>query len=281
VLGPADASGDLERRLRQPVPKVSASAPEPAPTGSAAESSQGSTAVRAATSKSKTPADHAGARSSGIQPERRAPRRWIPILIILVLLLIGAGVTTGVLLTNRSGAVPPQAGSASSTGGSKSTAPAQGSRIPIVDGRDFDPQGDDKTENPALVKYAYDGKLTTRWKTVQYLNNPRLGGIKRGVGLVLDLGTSQPVRSAVLTLSGTSTKVELRVPKTDPAQITKPPMASDSLWRSVAKQSKAGRNATLTPSQPVTTRFVLIYLTSLPKEGKGYRGGVYEVEVRQ
>jgi putative peptidoglycan lipid II flippase len=282
VLGPADASGDLERRLRQPVPKVSASAAGQAGSaGSAATGSSPGAAVRPATSKPKPAAERAGARSTGAPGTRRPPRRWIPILIILLLLLIGAGVTTGVMLTNRSGAAPPKAGSATKTGSSKSTAPVQGSRIPIVAGHDFDPQGDDKTENPALVKYAYDGKLTTRWKTVQYLNNPKLGGIKRGVGLVLDLGTSQPVRSAVLTLSGTGTKVELRVPKTDPAQITKPPMASDNLWRSVAKQSKAGRNATLTPSQPVTTRFVLIYLTSLPKEGKGYRGGVYEVEVRQ
>jgi putative peptidoglycan lipid II flippase len=31
----------------------------------------------------------------------------------------------------------------------------------------------------------------------------------------------------------------------------------------------------------VTTRYVLVYLTSLPKEGNGYRGGIYEVEVQQ
>ncbi len=36
---------------------------------------------------------------------------------------------------------------------------------------------------------------------------------------------------------------------------------------------------TLAPGQSVTTRYVLVYLTSLPKEGKGYRGGIYEVEV--
>jgi putative peptidoglycan lipid II flippase len=280
VLGPADASGDLERRLRQPVPKVSVSAAEPGPGRAAtAESSRGSTSVRPATPKPKPTSE--GARSSGPPTTRRRPRRWIPILIILVLLLISAGVTAGVVLTNRSGAAPAKADAPSSTGASKSTAPVQGSRIPIANGRDFDPQGDDKTENPTLVKYAYDANLTTRWKTLRYLNNPRLGGIKRGVGLVLDLGTAQPVRSAALTLSGSDTNIELRVPKTDPAQITNPPMASDSLWRSVAKQSKAGRNTTLTASQPVTTRFVLIYLTSLPKEGKGYRGGVYEVEVRQ
>ena len=59
---------------------------------------------------------------------------------------------------------------------------------------------------------------------MQYLRNPKLGGIKRGVGLVLDLGTAQPVREVRLTLSGNGTEVELRVPKQDPAGTTKPPM---------------------------------------------------------
>jgi putative peptidoglycan lipid II flippase len=56
-------------------------------------------------------------------------------------------------------------------------------------------------------------------------------------------------------------------------------MGSDNRWRTVASQSKAGASATLTAKQSVTTRYVLVYLTSLPKEGKGYRGGIYEVDV--
>jgi putative peptidoglycan lipid II flippase len=39
------------------------------------------------------------------------------------------------------------------------------------------------------VKFAYDGNPSTRWRTVQYFGNPKLGNIKRGVGLVLDLDT--------------------------------------------------------------------------------------------
>ena len=115
---------------------------------------------------------------------------------------------------------------------------------------------------------------------MQYLRNPKLGGLKRGVGLVVDLGTAQPVSEVRLTLSGKGTDVELRVPANDPAGTVKPPLTSDRDWRSVAKQSQAGATATLTPGEPVATRYVLVYLTSLPKEGQGYRGGIYEVEVR-
>ena len=56
-------------------------------------------------------------------------------------------------------------------------------------------------------------------------------------------------------------------------------LSSAELWRTVAAESKAGGSATLTATQDVTTRYVLVYLTSLPKEGTGYRGGIYEVEV--
>ena len=66
--------------------------------------------------------------------------------------------------------------------------------IAITGAREFDPQGEDKSENPDEVAYAYDKNPKTRWRTVQYLRNPKLGGIKRGVGLIFDLGIAQPVR---------------------------------------------------------------------------------------
>ena len=114
---------------------------------------------------------------------------------------------------------------------------------------------------------------------MRYLGNPELGGLKRGVGLVVDLGTPVPVNGVNLRLSGNGTDVQIRVPKTDPATVTKPPLTSDSQWRTVGKQAKATSTAAISLKDPVTTRFVLVYLTSLPKEGSGYRGGIYEVEV--
>jgi putative peptidoglycan lipid II flippase len=151
-----------------------------------------------------------------------------------------------------------------------------------VSARDFDPQGSaDKRENPGEVKLGYDGDPATQWQTLTYYNNPRLGGLKRGVGLVLDLGSAVPVTSVTVTLTGNGTDLDLRVPAQDPAATTRAPLGSDGDWAVVAKQSGAGRTATLTPKQAVTSRFVLVYLTSLPKEAGGYRGGISEVVVRR
>ncbi|HEY6689352.1 MAG TPA: murein biosynthesis integral membrane protein MurJ [Propionibacteriaceae bacterium] len=213
-------------------------------------------------------------------PQRR--RRWISLLLVLAVLLIAAGIISALILDRRISTAPEPTSSGDQSSATPDSAPSRQSRqskLTITGARDFDPQGEDKTENPDEVKFAYDGNPSTRWRTVQYFGNPRLGNIKRGVGLVLDLDTPQPVRALRLTLSGTGTTVQLRVPKSDPSQISKPPMGSDRLWRTVAAESKAGGSATLTVTQDVTTRYVLVYLTSLPKEGTGYRGGIYEVEV--
>ena len=306
VLGSADAAPDLERRLRQPIPTVTgASRPtDPAanvqPVSSLLDqttSRQEAIRTRSVPAASAPPTTHhtrvsAGRPPSGpataARPPRARPaapppasqqrkRRWIGLLLVLAVLLIAAGIISAIILDRRLSAAPET----SDPSGTSERSPAQPKKLTIAAARDFDPQGEDKTENPDEVGLAYDGDPATRWRTVQYFGNPKLGNIKRGVGLVLDLKTPQPVRSVHLSLSGAGTAVEFRVPETDPAETPRPPMSSDKRWRTVAAESKAGQSATLTAKQDVTTRYVLVYLTSLPKEGNGYRGGIYEVEVQQ
>jgi putative peptidoglycan lipid II flippase len=307
VLGSADAAPDLERRLRQPIPSVGGTEPVEAAASIQPVSSLLDTTTREQAISTRTiPAANAppttahrplrpGGRPSGpatgtrgaqtrpvgqrpVTPQRR-PRRWIGLLLVLAVLLIAAGIISALILDRRISTAPePNTSNDQSGTTSQRTQPA---KVTIKAARDFDPQGDDQTENPDEVKFAYDGDPSTRWRTVQYFGNPKLGNLKRGVGLVLDLETPQPVRSVQLTLSGTGTSVQFRVPESEPAQTADPPMSSDKLWRTVAAESNAGGSATLTAEQGVTTRYVLVYLTSLPKEGTGYRGGIYEVEVSQ
>jgi putative peptidoglycan lipid II flippase len=213
------------------------------------------------------------------RPGQRRQRRWTGVLILLALLLVTAGVVSAVVLDQRlSAGARPAASIAPTVSATPSAAPTQ--PIAVRGALEFDPQGEDPTEHPDEVRFAYDGDANTRWRTLLYLRNPKLGGIKRGVGLIFDLGASQPVHEVRLSLSGTGTDVELRVPAAELEGTAKPPMTSDRDWRTVAKQSQAGATATLTASAPETTRYVLVYLTSLPKEDEGYRGGIYEVEVR-
>lgn len=201
-------------------------------------------------------------------------------LVVVAALVLTLGPDAG--KTVAPAGSPASNASASNAPSSDGTA-AAGTSIRIVTARDFDPQGTDARpprENPGEVPNAYDGDDSTRWSTVTYQGNPKLGGIKRGVGLVLDLGRPQPVSAVALKLSGTGTTLQIRVPKGDAATVTSPNLTSDGSWRTVGSATKVGRTATVALDSPVTTRFVLVYLTSLPKEGSGYRGGIYEVDVR-
>jgi putative peptidoglycan lipid II flippase len=309
VLGAADASGDLERRLRQPIPLVGAqrSAPaapvstlldqptEPTPVvhddeGADLRRTAAAEALPLQVSRPVPPAGPGSVTTTVIRtpvpggpatppskPPRR-PRRWIALLVGLVVLLSGVGLLGGLVLNNQLGAAPDPGPSATPA----QPPPATPATLAISTARDFDPQGsDEKRENPGEVRLAYDGDPATRWRTVAYIGNPKLGGLKRGVGLVLDLGSAQPVASVKVTLTGAGTDLDLRVPADNPAGSTRPPLGSDRQWDVVAEQSGARQSATLTPPQPVTTRFVLVYLTSLPKEAGRFRGGISEVEVRR
>lgn len=290
VLGSADASTDLERRLRQPIPKVTSTPPISIPAHARAAGSLTSPITRSAVSPTHSPQEDSVRVTLIRQPtpppptrplrkpatDGPRPRRWLALAAAMGLLLLATGIGSAVVLNQQDAS--PEPGQQDTTGQASAAPPAGPLQIAGV--RTFDPQGDPPNdENNGEARLAVDGDPKTRWRTVRYLGNPELGGLKRGVGLVVDLGTPVPVNGVNLRLSGNGTDVQIRVPKTDPATVTKPPLTSDSQWRTVGKQAKATSTAAISLKDPVTTRFVLVYLTSLPKEGSGYRGGIYEVEV--
>jgi putative peptidoglycan lipid II flippase len=297
VLGTADASGDLERRLRQPVPRVregadsgpstvvSTPTSRDRPVMAKAAAQPGPSAVRAPThdpalaTMIRQPAPPTKKQPRPTRPPRPprsgAPRRWIVLVVALAMVLIAAGVASAIVLNNRVNAGP---GGQSQSPGAGPTTAAVPAKLTIAGARDFDPQASPKSESPKQVKFAIDGNPTTEWKTVTYFS-ANLGNLKRGVGLVIDLGQPQPVRVVAVSLSGNGTNFDLRVPKANPAQTTTPPMSSDQSWQVVGAKAQATGTTTVALAAPVTTQFVLVYLTSLPKEGNGYRGGIFEVEV--
>lgn len=282
VLGSADASADLERRLRQPVPLVGAREDVPrSPTTAWYEQSPEAetTTLPVAESPATTSTAVAPPQSPATPrtaPAARPPRRRWPVVLAL-LVVVAILLTVGVLYLNGRG-----------TGGNAGedpspSAPAEAGPYEIAEGIDFDPEADNGSgdENPDEVPLAFDGDPETRWRTLAYKNNPEMGGLKPGVGLVLDLGEAREVGTVDLVLTGNATAVEIRVPAgDDPASVSEPPLETEGDWRTVGADEKAGATASIGLEEKVTTRFVLVYLTSLPKEkGVDYRGAIHEVEV--
>ena len=141
--------------------------------------------------------------------------------------------------------------------------------IPIVSVKDFDPYGDTKAENPQLAPLAIDGDPATAWTTVRY-RQPDLSG-KPGVGLLLDLGAPRPVRAVALRLVGNGTDLSLRA--------TDDPSKAPEEFRSMAEVTGASNDLTLRVPTPVTTRYVLVWLTAIPSNNGSYQGGLAEVRV--
>jgi serine/threonine protein kinase len=144
------------------------------------------------------------------------------------------------------------------------------SELSIVSAVDVDPYGDTKQENPDQAKLAIDADPVTAWHTVRYKNADLSG--KPGVGLRLDLGAPRPVSVVVLRLVGNDTDLSLRAAD-DP---THPP----EKFTSMAEVTGAGSEVTLRLPKPVTTRYILIWLTRLPPDGGSFQGGIADVHVR-
>ena len=135
--------------------------------------------------------------------------------------------------------------------------------------RDFDPLGDQQ-ENPDQVRNATDLDPTTAWVTQRY-RTAQFSGLKSGVGLLVDLGSPRNVHQVRVSFTAPGAHVELRVTNVAPTTL------DDT--RSVASDESGNQVATLAPTASTRTRYVLIWITELPKSDQGYRVGIAELAV--
>lgn len=147
--------------------------------------------------------------------------------------------------------------------------------LPIESAQDFDPQGDG-SENSADVRLAIDGNPSTGWRTTTYFNQAELGGLKDGVGVVIDLGQVRDVRQVSVRVGASPTTLELytsneRVPPEDDI---------DTLTKLGQARDVRG-TATVDVSGPVKVRYLVVWLTSLPEVRTArFQGDIREIVVR-
>jgi serine/threonine protein kinase len=194
----------------------------------------------------------AGVALSGAAPRRGIPRLLAASLAALLFLSVAAIVHSG----GGSGPTGP----AHKPGLAAPAGPlAEPKALPATS---FDPYGDDKSENQANVANVADGDPATVWKTSSYQDNfPKL---KPGVGVYLDLGHNQRVRSVkVAATSGYNAEIYV-------ADRPSPDLPG---W---GRPRAADGSGTFDLSG-VTGRYVLVWFTSLPQIDGGYRVEVSEI----
>ena len=166
------------------------------------------------------------------------------------------------------GTTPDTTGKQTATGSGATPTP-----IKPVSVADFDPEGSPSSENPEQVGNATDGNPDTGWRTSTYRGNSHLGGLKSGVGLLLDLGRDRSVSSLRVQLAGVPTSMEAWVA---PAKTGAAPTSLAGLQK-VSAFRATQETATLRFDHRVTTRYVVLWLTDLPAVSGGYRGEVREL----
>ena len=135
---------------------------------------------------------------------------------------------------------------------------------------DFDPLGADHQENPDQVPNVSDDEPSTAWATQVY-KTADFSGLKPGVGLLIDLRKTTALHTVQVAFTAAGAHVEVRVADTAPS--------NPEQMRLVATDPKGDQVAAMRPVQGTKARYVCIWITHLPKDGKGYRVGVSELRL--
>jgi hypothetical protein len=192
---------------------------------------------------------------------------WVLALVAVAAVLVTVGLTLAKDdLGNLFGDDRPNGTSRSPA----TSAPA--TRVTVADASSFDPNGDDGRENDDMARNAIDTDRNSRWQTEGYNQNFGDGGIKPGVGLVLDLGRPQAVGKMALTLAPTGGS-RITVYGADERA------SSLEGWRSLTDPATVTRSRTLS-LKGGSHRYLMIWFSSLPLDDTGkYRGGVTNVSL--
>jgi eukaryotic-like serine/threonine-protein kinase len=134
----------------------------------------------------------------------------------------------------------------------------------------FNPFGDGEPENDDDVPLTVDGDPATAWSTVTYRGSAAFGNLKPGVGVLLDLGSEQALAGVTVTTTLPGSTVEVRTGGA-------PDAALDAF--AVSASGPLTGTDDLAFTAPVTSRYVLVWLTGLVPVDDGFQADLAEVAV--
>jgi hypothetical protein len=233
-------------------------------------------------------AQYTGAQYSaaGYQREKRGVSRvTLTVVVVLVLAVVAVlvwavGFRKSPSPTASGGGSHPTTSASAAAGGTVLT-PASDSTFNIYGS----PPGN--TENQETAPLAIDNNPSTAWSTSYYIGSPKFGGLKPGTGLLIDMGKQVRLSQVEVLLSSTGGPTTASIYLGNSPAMSKSALSDFTL---VSPSVSASGDHTFPVSSQVTGRYVLVWLTSLPKlsktpQGAGggntyYEGQVYNVVVR-
>ncbi len=209
-------------------------------------------------------------------PSERSTAARAIISVVIVLVLAAAGVAAWSISHSFRHSASPQAAGLLPRG----PAAAAGALLKPVSANTFDALGkNDGSDDPGGARYVIDGSASTGWHTDYYLNYPIFGNLKKGTGLILDMG-KQVRLSQVVVQFGTSccAHVEIEIGNNNA-----PVPSALSTFTELQSSDTAQGITTFNVTKNATGRYVLIWLTDLPPRtgySDQYEALIYSVNVR-
>jgi hypothetical protein len=232
---------------------------------------------------------HAGEPTQQIMPVTepdppRVSRTWVPILVAagIAVVLVGYVVVVGLAGGNGAG-VPfdllrhnnPTTSSTttSKTGGTAAASPTAGAKpnlvaFSVASAHSFDPLGDG-SENESQTRFAIDNDPTTAWHTETYAHAD-FGGLKAGVGLLIDAGTA--IAPSQVEIDFTAPGESFQIRTADTAGVT-----SENGYALQASGSATVAAVTVPIAGQTPHRYWLLWLTNLPPISGGFKAGVASI----
>lgn len=136
-------------------------------------------------------------------------------------------------------------------------------QIKIVDAREFAPDG--SAQNPAQVKHTYDRDSSTTWRTNSYKDGPEFAPtVKKGVGIIYDLGSKRTLNSASLGLQYGGPDTEVSLYATNSLTPSVSPSAPVASFKKIDSVKTTSKSVELKNKGKVKARYVLVWFTALP-----------------
>ncbi|MGL5865902.1 MAG: hypothetical protein ACRCYX_08520 [Dermatophilaceae bacterium] len=152
----------------------------------------------------------------------------------------------------------PAAPAPSPTGSSSPGAPAPAEPLAVLGVRSYDPEGDGE-ENDNLTPKAYDGDPSSGWYSENYRTD-EFGGLKKGLGLIVDLGPNKKPQ-----------QVRLDLPVTSDIQVFLGPDARLDGAAKVGERPDAQGQVSFDVPASLTGQYVIVWYTKVSTDDRGKR----------
>jgi serine/threonine protein kinase len=228
--------------------------------------------------------DHTPFREAPVPEPHRpiAKKLAIGVAGLLVLAVAGLLLVTNVFSSsNGAPSTLPSVGASTSTSRPSNGQPTPlnltADQVRIVD----PPRGSRSEINGAGAMV--DGVATTTWHTEHYRDRPDFGGVKPGMGVLIDLGSAKSVSSVKVDFVNSGATVDLRTGNSDPGNSSSGDQQIYNTFKPVADPKVANATIVLNMNtEAPATRYLLVWISGLPTapDNNGqYWVGISEIHV--